>query len=62
MVTCPFCGVTTETPHDTHQRCIDALNAEIARMRAILDQVKSTAVPGPAPDAEDEDTSSLPRP
>jgi hypothetical protein len=38
--TCPFCGVVTDIPHETQQGCIDALHAEIARMREILDAVK----------------------
>ena len=40
---CPFCGVVTDVPHETQQLCIDALHEEIARMRNILGQVKSTA-------------------
>lgn len=54
MSICPFCGVVTEAPHETQTGCIEALNAEIARMRAVLEQVRSTAVPGPAP-VEDEE-------
>jgi hypothetical protein len=46
MGVCPFCGVATVIPH-TQEGCIEALNAEIARMRAILDQVQSAEVPGP---------------
>jgi hypothetical protein len=53
MGICPFCGVSTEVPHDTQEGCIEALNAEIARMRAILDQVRSVEVPGPPDDVED---------
>jgi hypothetical protein len=49
MGVCPFCGVPTTIPH-TQEGCIEALNAEIARMRAILDQVQSTEVPRPRPD------------
>jgi hypothetical protein len=56
MRICPFCGVSTTAPH-TQEGCIEALNAEIARMRSILEQVQSTAVPGPAPDP-DEGTDS----
>jgi len=56
MSICPFCGVVTETPHETQAGCIEALNAEIARMRAVLQHVHSTAVPGPLPqDDEAED-------
>ena len=54
MSICPFCGVSTETPHETQEGCIEALNAEIAKMRAVLEQVRSAAVPGPAADPEDE--------
>jgi hypothetical protein len=53
MATCPFCGVATETPHDTQEGCIQALHAEIARMRAILDQVESAEVPGPPQELDD---------
>jgi len=54
MSICPFCGVVTQTPHETQAGCIEALNAEIARMRAVLDQVHSTAVPGPRPQEDEE--------
>lgn len=51
---CPFCGVVTETPHETQTGCIEALNAEIARMRAVLEQVHSATVPGPTRQQDDE--------
>jgi hypothetical protein len=54
MSICPFCGVVTEAPHETQKGCIEALNREIAKMRAVLEQVRSAAVPGPAP-LEDEE-------
>jgi hypothetical protein len=54
MSICPFCGVVTETPHETQAGCIGALNAEIARMRAVLEQVHSTTVPGPLPQEDEE--------
>jgi len=54
MSVCPFCGVTTETPHETQRGCIEALNVEIAKMRAVLEQVRSAAVPGPVPPEDDE--------
>lgn len=44
---CPFCGVHTETPHETQEGCIAALHAEITRMRTVLDCVRSAEVPGP---------------
>lgn len=53
MQICPFCGVSTESPH-TQEGCLDALAAEIARVRAILAQVHSTAVPRPPSDAESD--------
>jgi len=46
MATCPFCGVATEAPHETQEGCIQALHAEIARMRTVLGQVQSAQVPG----------------
>ena len=49
---CPFCGVPTTTPH-TQEGCIQALHEEIARMRAILEQVQSAEVPGPALDPDE---------
>jgi len=53
---CPFCGVVTDAPHETQGGCIEALNAEITRMRAVLEQVRSAVVPGPHPlDDEEED-------
>jgi hypothetical protein len=55
MSICPFCGVATVTPHETQEGCIKALNAEIARMRAILEHVHSTEVPGPADEPEPSD-------
>jgi hypothetical protein len=56
MDICPFCGVGTETPHETQAGCIEALHAEIARMRAVLQQVHSAEVPGPAEEpGADED-------
>ena len=53
MPNCPFCGVVTDTPHETQAGCIEALHAEIARMRAVLNQVRSSAVPGPPPIEEE---------
>jgi len=51
MDICPFCGVGTETPHETQEGCIEALHAEIARMKSVLGQVQSAEVPGPTEDA-----------
>jgi hypothetical protein len=38
---CPFCGVTTDVPHETQEGCIEALQHEIARMRGILEHVRA---------------------
>ena len=50
MPNCPFCGVVTDIPHETQEGCIHALQAEIARMRALLDRVHSTEVTSPRDD------------
>ena len=44
---CPFCGVATEVPHENQQGCLDALGAEISRLRTVLEHVQSAAVPEP---------------
>ena len=36
---CPSCGVVTTVPHNTQERCIEALQDEILRIRQILEQV-----------------------
>ena len=41
---CPFCGVTSGTPHETQEGCIAALHTEIGRMRDILANLKPTGV------------------
>lgn len=50
---CPFCGVWTDVPHETQQGCIDALHAEIAHMREILETVRPTACAATAAQADD---------
>jgi hypothetical protein len=45
---CPFCGIATETRHETQQVCIAALHAEIARTRRILANVSSQRPAEPA--------------
>jgi hypothetical protein len=37
---CPFCGVGTDAPHESQMACIDALNVEIRRMRALLQHLR----------------------
>jgi hypothetical protein len=51
--TCPFCGVVTDIPHETQQGCIDALHAEINRMREILETVKQAQSLAPSPQPAD---------
>jgi hypothetical protein len=52
---CPFCGVVTDVPHDTQEGCIEALHAEIARMRRILTQVTPPQPRAPRDTADDRD-------
>jgi hypothetical protein len=54
MPICPFCGVATDAPHESQEGCIEALHAEILKMRSVLEQVRSAVVPGPAPQDDDE--------
>ena len=54
MSTCPFCGLAAVSAHDTQEGCIEALHAEIIRMRAVLAQTHSVAVPPPANDVDPE--------
>lgn len=44
---CPFCGVVGESPHDSQEACIRALQSEIERTRRVLTQVEeASSVPG----------------
>ena len=58
MSTCPFCGVVTDTPHETQEGCIEALHAEIARMRDVLNHTQSVEVPELREDTADEEPPS----
>jgi hypothetical protein len=51
MSVCPFCGLATETPHENQQGCLEALAAEIARLRHVLEHSE----PAPEPPSSDED-------
>jgi hypothetical protein len=53
MPVCPFCGVVSAIPHESQQVCVDALAAEIARLRQVLERPRPTTVPIPARPAED---------
>lgn len=50
MEACPFCGVASPAPHESQVQCIEALQAEIARVRDVLSHVHSVAVPVPQED------------
>ena len=50
MDPCPFCGVASPAPHESQVQCIEALQAEIARVRDVLSHVQSVAVPVPRED------------
>ena len=45
---CPFCGIVTEAPHESEEACITALQAEIDRVRGVVDCLQSSVVPLPA--------------
>ena len=57
---CPYCGVSTDVAHETQEACIEALRAEISRVRRVLDHVRSAAVPGPV-ERPDEKAEPAPR-
>jgi len=40
MIVCPFCGLATDAPHETQAACIQALQAEITRVRQIVHQTR----------------------
>lgn len=53
---CPFCGMASGLPHKTQVGCIDALQAEIARTRLVLERVTE---PLRAPRITIDDDSSV---
>lgn len=55
IMNCPFCGVDTDVAHESQEGCIEALNAEIGRMRELLLHVRSAAVPEPLHAGEDDE-------
>ena len=54
MSVCPFCGLPTEAPHENQQGCLDALTAEIARLRNVLEHSESAAVPAVSEEQPDK--------
>ena len=60
---CPFCGVVSESAHDSQAACIQALQSEIERTRRVLTQVaEAGTIPGfrrqPNRDTDDEPSQS----
>jgi len=58
VTACPFCGVATTVPHETQQRCIAALQSEIARVKEMVIRVKESHlenVAGPEIDPQSPD-------
>jgi hypothetical protein len=57
---CPFCGVVSESAHDSQEACIRALQYEIQHTRQILTEVDRSARPGrvaPGSDPDDDETA-----
>jgi uncharacterized Zn finger protein (UPF0148 family) len=57
FVVCPFCGVASEVAHPSQEACIQALQSEIERTRAMLTHAANSLVvrsrrPEPDEDAE----------
>jgi hypothetical protein len=53
---CPFCGVVSDSPHDSQKACIEALQSEIQTTRRVLTQVGESGLPGGRPDAPNRGT------
>jgi hypothetical protein len=53
VVECPFCGVAGDAPHERQEACINALQSEIARTRAILERVSEPLPPASTAEAND---------
>jgi hypothetical protein len=51
---CPFCGVVSESPHDSQEACIEALQSEIKHTRHALAQIGDSAQRTPSAKTEDE--------
>ena len=49
MPVCPFCGLSTDSPHETQSTCIEALHAEISRVRDIVERNKEEEPESPKP-------------
>ena len=58
-MSCPFCGASTDLPHESQEACIAALQREIARTREIVERVKAhlendDSGNDPTPDSSEE--------
>ncbi len=49
MIVCPFCGLASDVPHETQAVCIEALQAEISRVREIVGKPPGDEEPARAP-------------
>jgi len=49
MIVCPFCGLASEVAHETQAACIEALQAEISRVREIVGKSPGDEEPAAAP-------------
>ena len=49
MIVCPFCGLASEVAHETQAACIEALQAEISRVREIVGKSPADEEPAAAP-------------
>ena len=58
---CPFCGIVTDVPHESQGACIDALNAEIGRVRSLLNREPPRDT-GADSEESDDDPDCLSRP
>jgi hypothetical protein len=50
VIGCPFCGASTDLPHESQEACIAALHEEIARTRELVSRVKPHADTDPGDD------------
>lgn len=60
MTVCPFCGLATESPHETQAACVEALQEEVTRVRKIVEQVERLKDEEPATRPSVPATSATP--
>jgi hypothetical protein len=49
MIVCRFCGLASDVPHETQAACIEALQAEISRVRKIVGKSPGDEQPAATP-------------